>query len=148
MAGETVGAGSKEEGLPVAFNMTLRRWLFGCAAAALLGAPAAGQQQPIFGCRHAINCRASPVSASALNDASASGLLVGGSIRWGPGFHFGLAVPILNLPAREPAPEIDIHAFRLRNVTLLPTPAPPPAITPALLPAPPDSPGAVVKEQL
>ncbi|MEO8188897.1 MAG: hypothetical protein ABI682_01040 [Acidobacteriota bacterium] len=100
-----------------------RAALLGFAAAAILATRASAQQQPIFGCRHAINCRPSPVSASALNESGRSGLLVSGSVRWGPGFHFGLAMPALNLRARELTPEIDIHAFHLQNVTLLPAPA-------------------------
>ncbi len=113
--------------------MTVRRpALLGFAAAAILSAAAPAQQKPIFGCRHAINCRPSPVSASALNDSGGSGLLASGSVRWGPGFHFGLALPALNLPAREPTPAIDIHAFHLPNVTLLPAQgAPPPTPTPS-----------------
>jgi len=122
-----------------------RRSIFlGLPAAALsclltfLASTASGQQQPIFGCRHAISCRPSPVGNSALNDFGASGLLVGGSIRWGPGFHFGLAIPILNLPAAEPEAAIDAHGFHLRNVTLLPTPEPdsPPSATPTPPPDP------------
>jgi hypothetical protein len=111
---------------------------------AFLASPASGQQQPIFGCRHAISCRPSPVGNSALNDLGASGLLVSGSVRWGPGFHFGLAMPVLNLPAPEPEAAIDAHAFHLHNVTLLPTPEPasdpssPPSATPTPLPSPPD----------
>ncbi|MEP6768951.1 MAG: hypothetical protein ABJC61_09800 [Acidobacteriota bacterium] len=130
--------------------MTLRRWLFACAAVALfsmVSALATGQQQPIFGCRHAINCRASPVSASALNDASASGLLVSGSVRWGPGFHFGLSMPILNLPARKSPPEIDIHAFHLHDVTLLPTAVPAPSPTPTVPPASPAEPARSMWER-
>lgn len=100
------------------------------AAAVLVPFPIEAQQQPIFGCRHAISCRPSPTGASALNDSGASGLLLGSSIRWGPGFHFGLVTPILKLPAPETSDAIDIHAFRLRNVTLLPPPEATPTPTP------------------
>lgn len=95
---------------------------------------ARGQQQPIFGCRHAISCRNSPLSNSALNDAGASGLLVAGSVRWGPGFHLGPVTPLLKIPAVEPSESIELHGFHLRNVTLLPAPEPappPPQPTPA-----------------
>lgn len=116
--------------------MGCRHLVLGLAAAAVLVPfPIEAQQQPIFGCRHSISCRPSPTGASALNDAGASGLLVGGSIRWGPGFHFGLVTPVLKLPAPEDT--IDIHAFRLRNVTLLP----PPEATPTPTPTPTNPPG-------
>jgi hypothetical protein len=87
-----------------------------------------GFQQPIFGCRHAISCRNAPIGFSALNDPGTSGLLAVGSIRWGPGFHVGLKLPLLKLPAPETT--VDIHEFHLRNVTLLPTPEPTPGPTP------------------
>lgn len=86
--------------------------------------PALAQQQPIFGCRHAISCRPSPVGNSALNDGGAGGLLVGGSVRWGPGFHFALVTPILKVPVLGPTESFDLHGIHLQNVTLLPTPEP------------------------
>ena len=92
--------------------------------------PTAGFQQPIFGCRHAISCRNAPIGFSGLNDLGTIGLMAAGSIKWGPGFHFGLAIPILKLPATEPESAVDVHGFHLRNVTLLPTPEPTPAPTP------------------
>jgi len=125
-----------------------RRSIFqGLPAAALLGllllvvAPPAAraQQAPIYGCRHAISCRNSPVAFSALNDPGAGGLLVSGGIRWGPGFDFGLKMPLLKVPATEKEPEsaIDLHAFHLRDVTLLPPPDPDqPSATPT--PTPPN----------
>lgn len=88
---------------------------------------ASGQQQPIYGCRHAINCRPSPVGASALNDRGTSGLLVSGSVRWGPGFQAGLSTPFLKIPLLGEEPAVDLKTFRLRNATLLP---PPPEPTP------------------
>lgn len=109
-------------------------------AIALAGtaSPALAQQDPIFGCRHAISCRPSPVSNSALNDGGAGGLLVGGSIRWGHGFHFALVTPILKVPLLEPSESFDLHGVHLQNVTLLPTPEPAPAApAPTPTPAPP-----------
>lgn len=113
------------------------------AAALLPGSlPANAQQQPIFGCRHAISCRNSPVGNSALNDLGTSGLLAVASVKWGPGFHFGLAVPLLKLPAAEPEAAVDVHGFHLRNVTLLPTPEPtPPPAAPTPPPSSPPDPG-------
>ena len=111
------------------------------AAAALLPGAALSQQQPIYGCRQSINCRPSPVGASALNDRGMSGLLVGGSIRWGPGFHFGLVTPLLKVPIIGVEPEVDLKTFRLPNVTLLPPPEPTPGAT-APVPSPTATPGA------
>lgn len=110
------------------------------AVAALQAPPAVAQQDPIFGCRHAISCRPSPVSNSALNDGGAGGLLVGGSIRWGHGFHFGLVTPILKVPVLEPSESVDVHAFHLRNVTLLPPPEPTPEPSPGPTPTPTPAP--------
>jgi hypothetical protein len=112
------------------------------AAAALLPGAALSQQQPIYGCRQSINCRPSPVGASALNDRAVGGLLIGGSVRWGPGFHLGLVTPLLKIPLVGEEPAVDLKTFRLPNATLLPpaepaspspTPGPPPfpTITPA-----------------
>lgn len=109
------------------------------AAAVLLPGAALSQQQPIYGCRQSINCRPSPVGNSALNDRGTNGLLFGGSIRWGPGFHLDLVTPLLKIPIIGEEPAVDLKAFRLPNVTLLPpaeptpspTPAPPPTATPA-----------------
>jgi hypothetical protein len=135
-----------------------RRSIFpGLPAAALLGLllllagrPAArAQQAPIYGCRHAISCRNSPLAFSALNDPGVGGLLVSGSVRWGPGFDFGLKMPLLKPPAaeREPEAAVDLHAFHLRDVTLLPpldpdqpsgtpSPTPPTGTTPTPTPTP------------
>ncbi|MDQ6894772.1 MAG: hypothetical protein M3167_19120 [Acidobacteriota bacterium] len=112
-----------------------RSLVLAAVAAALLPVAALSQQQPIYGCRQSINCRPSPVGASALNDRGASGLLVGASIRWGPGFHFGLVTPLLKIPLIGEEPAVDLKTFRLPNVTLLPPAEPTPAASPA--PAPP-----------
>jgi hypothetical protein len=85
---------------------------------------AIAQQQPIYGCRQSINCRPSPTSNSALNDPGVSGLLVGMSIRWGPGFHMGMAMPAVKIPLIGPEPTYDVKDFHLRNASLLPTPEP------------------------
>jgi hypothetical protein len=106
------------------------------AAAALFPGAALSQQQPIYGCRQSINCRPSPVGASALNDRGASGLLVGGSVRWGPGFHFGLVTPLLKIPLIGEEPAVDLKTFRLPNVTLLPPAEPTPAASSAPVPSP------------
>ena len=98
--------------------------ILAAAAAALIPMSALAQQQPIYGCRQAINCRPSPTSNSALLDPGVSGLLVGGSIRWGPGFHAGLALPFLKLPLIGAEPTYDLKAFHLRNASLLPPPEP------------------------
>ncbi|HEY6050884.1 MAG TPA: hypothetical protein VIZ58_06520 [Thermoanaerobaculia bacterium] len=114
---------------------SVRRSLVAAAAAAvLLPGAAISQQQPIYGCRQAINCRPSPVSASALNDSGVHGLLVGASVRWGPGFHLGLVTPVLKLPLLGEEPAVDLKTFRLPNATLLPTPEPTPASSPAVPP--------------
>ena len=112
------------------------------AAAVLLATAASGQQQPIYGCRQSINCRPSPVGASALKDPGVGGLLIGGSVRWGPGFHFGLVTPFLRLPLLGEEPAVDLKTFRLPNATLLPTPEPTPAALPARVPPPTVTPGA------
>jgi hypothetical protein len=114
------------------------------AAAALFPGAALSQQQPIYGCRQSINCRPSPVGASALNDRGTSGLLVGGSIRWGPGFHVGLVTPLLKIPLIGEEPAVDLKTFRFRNTTLLPPaePAPPAAAAPAPPPLPTVTPRA------
>jgi hypothetical protein len=113
-----------------------------CAAAILSPGAALCQQQPIYGCRQSINCRPSPVGASALNDRGTSGLLVGGSIRWGPGFHFGLVTPILKIRLLAEEPAVDLKTFRLPNVTLLPPAEPTPAAAPAPVPPPTVTPRA------
>lgn len=123
--------------------LSIRRFLSAAAAAAvLIPGVALSQQQPIYGCRQSINCRPSPVGASALNDRGTSGLLVGGSIRFGPGFHLGLVTPLLKLPLLGEEPAVDLKTFRLPNVTLLPPPEPTPAAAPAPVPSPTVTPGA------
>jgi hypothetical protein len=110
-----------------------RRSLLLTAAVVLLPVAVPGQQQPIYGCRQSINCRPSPVGASALNDRGASGLLVSGGIRWGPGFYAGISTPFLKIPLFGEEPAVDLKTFRLRNATLLP---PLPEPTPAVVPTP------------
>ena len=115
--------------------MSRRPLVLAAAGCVLFPLAALSQQQPIYGCRQSINCRPSPVGASALNDRGASGLLVGGSIRWGPGFHLGLGTPVLKLPLLGEEPAVDLKTFRLHNATLLPPPEPPaaapaPTVTP------------------
>ena len=94
------------------------------AAATLMPIASIAQQQPIYGCRQSINCRPSPTSNSALNDPGMSGLLVGTSIKWGPGFHMGLVMPALKIPLIGQEPVYDVKDFHLRNASLLPTPEP------------------------
>ena len=76
------------------------------------------------------------MGASAFNDRGTSGLLVGGSIRWGPGFHLGLVTPLLKIPLIGEEPAVDLKAFRLPNVTLLPPAEPTPAASPTPVPSP------------
>lgn len=104
------------------------------AGAALIPAPALAQQQPIYGCRQSINCRPSPVGNSALLDPGVSGLFVGISIKWGPGFHMGLVTPTLNVPLVSQEPTYDVKEFHLRNASLLSIPEPTPAAD--IVPAP------------
>ena len=94
------------------------------AAATLMPIASIAQQQPIYGCRQSINCRPSPTSNSALNDPGMSGLLVGTSIKWGPGFHMGMVMPALKMPLIGQEPTYDVKDFHLRNATLWPTPEP------------------------
>jgi hypothetical protein len=110
------------------------------AAATLMPIVTIAQQQPIYGCRQSINCRPSPTSNSALNDPGMSGLLVGTSIKWGPGFHMGLVMPALKMPLIGQEPTYDVKDFHLRNASLLPTPEPaaaePAAPVPTVTPGP------------
>ncbi|MDQ2978695.1 MAG: hypothetical protein M3R62_05705 [Acidobacteriota bacterium] len=114
--------------------------LFGLALAA---APAAvAQQQPVYGCRSAISCRPSPIGNSALAGDSGSSMLVGASVRWGPGFHAGFVTSLLKIPPPEPPPWSNNFTFHLRGVSLLPTPqpapepgSPPPTPTPTAAPS-------------
>ena len=131
-------------GAALEWSAVIRRCLVvaGCAAAILSPGASLSQQQPIYGCRQAINCRPSPVGASALNDRGTLGLVMGGSIRWGPGFHFDLVTPFLRLPLLGEEPAVDLKTFRLPNATLLPTPEPTPAAPPAPVPPPTVTPGA------
>jgi hypothetical protein len=110
-------------------------------ALALLGlalaAPAAvAQQQPVYGCRSAINCRPSPIGNSALAGDSGSSMLVGTSVRWGPGFHMGFVTSLLKIPPPDPPPWGNDFTFHLRGVSLLP---PPPEPTPEPRSPPPTS---------
>jgi hypothetical protein len=102
---------------------------------ALSAAPAAAQQQPIFGCRSALSCRASPVGNSALAGDAGSGLLIGARFRFGPGFHFDLVTP-LRVPTPETSDWNRIFTMRLRDVSLLPTPAAPSEATATPTPTP------------
>ena len=107
--------------------------------AALLAVPAAAQQLPIFGCRHAVSCRTPPIGLSALNDPGAGGLLVSGVARWSPGASFGLAHPLTVPTPEAPEPAEPGSGFHLRGVRLLPTPADesaPEAAAPAPTPTP------------
>jgi hypothetical protein len=123
---------------------TASRAVLVLAALLLAAGPrASAQQYPIFGCRHAVSCRVPPVGPAALNDPGTGGLLALASVKWGPGFQFGLLPNLKPRPEPEAEPSMDGHAFHLRNVRLLPppekpadelapTPAPPPAsVTPA-----------------
>ena len=73
-------------------------------------------------------------SDPALLDPASSGLVVGVSIRWGPGFHMGLVMPMLKVPLAGQEPTYDVKEFHLRNASLLPTPEPGPAAD--VVPAP------------
>jgi hypothetical protein len=110
------------------------------AVTTLMPTAALAQQQPIYGCRQSINCRPSPTSNSALNDPGVSGLLVGTSIKWGPGFHMGPVMPALKMPLIGQEPTYDVKDFHLRNASLLPTPEPaaagPAAPVPTVTPSP------------
>jgi hypothetical protein len=109
-------------------------------ASALLSRNALSQQKPIYGCRQSINCRPSPVSNSALLDPGVSGLLLGGSIQWGPGFHVGFVMPALKIPLVGKEPTYDVKDFHFRNASLLPTPGladvSPPLPFPTVTPGP------------
>ena len=110
------------------------------AAGAAFRAPSSlAQQKPIYGCRQSINCRPSPVGNSALLDPGVSGLLLGGSISWGPGFHMGLVMPALKVPLVGKEPTYDVKDFHFRNASLLPTPGPADVSLP--LPSPTATPG-------
>ena len=111
--------------------------LFGLA----LAPAAVAQQQPIYGCRSSINCRPSPIGNSALAGDSGSSMLVGASVRWGPGFHAGFVTSLLKIPPPDPLPWSNNFTFHLRGVSLLPTPEPTPEpksspSTPVPTPAP------------
>jgi hypothetical protein len=107
--------------------------LFGLALAATA---AVAQQQPVYGCRSAINCRPSPIGNSALAGDSGSSMLVGASVRWGPGFHVGFVTSLLKIPPPDPLPWSNNFTFHLPGVSLLP---PPPEATPEPRPPPPTS---------
>jgi hypothetical protein len=118
----------------------MRTTVLAAAAAALIPIAAVAQQKPIYGCRQAINCRPSPTSNSALADPAVGGLLIGGGIQWGPGFHMGLVMPALKLPLIGKETTYEVKDFHLHNATLLPPPEPtaPPdaAAAPAVTPTP------------
>ena len=105
---------------------------------------ASAQQYPIFGCRHAISCHVPPIGPVALNDPGLGGLLVAGSVKWSPGFHFGLVPPHKQAPEPEAEPALNDHGFHLRNVKLLPPEKPGEKTekgdepVPAVTPVPPD----------
>lgn len=128
-------AGIKARKTRIGGAMDCRRRILELTGAALF-VPfiAFAQQQPIYGCRTALSCRPSPIGNSALADKTLSGLLVTGGVGWGPGFHFGMPIPSLQVPAPQPTAVVDARVFRLRDVRLLPSPGP--AITPAPTPTP------------
>ena len=101
----------------------------GLAAAAHGGTVLFAQQQPIFGCHASPSCAPSPTGSSALLDRAATGLLLGASIRWGPGFHFGLVAPLLSSRESRAGTAADARVFHLRGASLLPTPSPTPTPT-------------------